>query len=453
MLASPETIVAVSTPAGQGGVGLVRLSGPDAIRIGQRIVRCRAGLGRRARHVEYGRVVVQGQEIDTALAWVLKGPRSYTGEDTVEISCHGSRAVLSAIVEEAVRHGAVVARPGEFTRRAFLNGKMDLLEAEAVVDLVRAESLHGVAAAYGQASGSLSRMVAGLRAGVVGVAARLEAVLDFPEESDVAVDLAGVWRDLGRLAQRAQDLADTFTGAARRHEGVVVAIIGRPNVGKSTLLNRLLGEPRAIVTPVAGTTRDLVEGRTTWSGDSVLLVDTAGLREGGEAVEREGVRRAREVSQSASLVLAVLDGAQGWGAEEAAVLSELGERRCVVVLNKADLGLRKGTGDAELGGRPCVAVSALSGQGMGSLVAAVGRWLPRSKAVEGVSIVRQRHHACIVRVASKLREAAAVLGEGAPIECAAEAVREGCGALGELLGEGAGEEVLERIFAEFCVGK
>lgn len=436
---------------------MVRLSGPAAAAIGRRVFRCVPPLGTRARRVEYGEVCDRtGARVDTALAWVLRGPLSYTGEDMVEITTHGSDVVLERVLNAALEAGAALAGPGEFTRRAFLNGRLDLLQAEAVVDVIQAGGRRSLGLAYGHLRGRLSREVDALTASLTAVLAELEVGLDFPEdevEPRGRVDLA---RGLERFVSRADALLDTFEGARRRQQGRLVALVGRPNVGKSTLLNALLGEERAIVTPVPGTTRDLVEGRCVWSGEIVRLVDTAGLRAGGEEVEKQGVARARSVLTAADVVVPVLDGSVPWTAEDGEVAAAVAGRPVVWVVSKGDLPrqlqLPQGVPGVADGAGP-VEVSGLLGTGLGALRAAVvDRWEVSGSGQE-VALTRQRHRDLLTRAREGAAHGHRALAGGEPEECAAAALRGALGALGELVGREVDDAVLDQIFSEFCIGK
>ena len=431
----------------------MRLSGAQAIRIGQELFRCQPPLGERVRRVEYGRIAAGGREIDTGLAWVLRAPRSYTGEDTVEISCHGSDLVLRTVVEEAVSRGAVLAAPGEFTRRAFLSGQLDLVQAEAVVELIQAGSRDTLASAYGTASGRLSTVVREVKGHLVTALALVEVGLDFADEDVGRIDPKQILDSLQEANSLARRLVDTFEGSRRREQGASVALVGRPNVGKSTLLNALLTEERAIVSSVPGTTRDLVEGQCVWRGELVRLVDTAGLRAVDGAVEREGVARARRAAEEADLVVAVLDLSRPWEEADREVLDFVGRKRGLVLLNKMDLPHRLILPASLAEQLACLPVSALTGEGMELLPGRALDLLPRPNVVDGVCLTRQRHADCLARVVSRTEAARELLLAPQLEECVASELQEGLQALAELLGESVGEEVLDRIFSEFCIGK
>ena len=449
-----DTIVAISTSQGAGGVGIVRLSGPRAIHIGRKLFHSTPPLGERIRYIEYGRVVDGDREIDTGLAWALKAPRSYTGEDTIEISCHGSCLVLETLVHAAVVCGAVTAAPGEFTRRAFLNGRLDLLQAEAVVDLIQAGSKFDLNNAYGHTRGRLSKLVNQLKSCFIKPLSLLEVGLDFSQEDADEVCRQQMLEEIQQAIELGRQLADTFEGSRRRQDGILVVLVGRTNVGKSTLLNGLLGEEKAIVTPIPGTTRDLVEGRTVWAGESVRLVDTAGLRPGKDLAEREGIRRTRESVEAADLVLAVFDASCEWQEEDGEVMELIRSKPTILVLNKSDLTRRLVLSERFRLKHSWLGVSALCDVGLDQLRKRVVRMMPQPNLVEGVGITRQRHHNCLLRAIDRAEEARALLLDQQLDECAVAELREGLNALEEMLGErNVEEELLGQIFSDFCIGK
>lgn len=443
-----QTIVAIATAAAPSGIGIVRLSGPDAISIGRRVFRSVPALGR-PRRVEYGVALGEdGQVIDQALAWVFLNPRSYTGEDTVEISCHGSLAVLEGLVRASVRAGAVLAEPGEFTRRAFLNGKMDLVQAEAVADLIHAAGRFSLENAYGLLAGQLSRAVTEIQQGVLGALAQCEALLDFPD--DVVLGSQTV-RDAGQAAlDHCEALTSTFSTFSRRQDGAVVAIVGPANAGKSSLFNLLLRESRSIVSPLPGTTRDLVEARLFVEGELFRLVDTAGLRESSDPVEAEGVARAHGVAASADIRIVVLDSSQPWDSGFGGLLQGLRAGRDILVLNKSDLAGKLTLPD--LGVRP-IAVSALSGEGVDLVLAAFRDRIPPAPK-EVVGLLHLRHFECLSTAAAALKRALAHLeGRAVALECVAEELRGALVQTHVLLGTQVDDEVLDLVFSRFCIGK
>ena len=448
------TIVAVATPEGHGGIGIVRISGPKAISIGRQLFRCRPALGDRPRQVQYGRVFnANGTVLDTGLAWVLKAPKSYTGEDTVEISSHGSRFVLQSIVEAAVEKGAANAQPGEFTRRAFLNGRIDLLQAEAVLDLIQAGSEHSLQTSYGQASGRLSLLVQDLKKHVVGALSLIEVGLDFVEEEEGSYNKELVERELTAATDLSTKLVESFNGSRQRNKGYLVALIGLPNVGKSTLLNALLNEERAIVSDIPGTTRDLVEGSVVWGKDLLKLVDSAGFRVEGGVVEQEGVRRARGVAKEADIILVVTDTSTPWHQRDADLLKIPSRGTKILVANKCDLLNRQHIPLTIAKSHPPYDVSAAQSTGLRELQEGIKKALPRPQTVDGVGLTRQRHVGLVQGVLASCNRAIQLLEkEGLP-ECAGAELHVALKDTGELLGEDVGEDVLDRIFSEFCIGK
>ena len=450
----PDTVVAISTPRGKGGIGIVRLSGPAALSISQQVFRSRRPLGERIRYVEYGRIWAGGRAIDTGVAWCFAAPHSYTGEDTVEISCHGNMVVLESVVEEALRLGAVAAAPGEFTRRAFLNGRLDLLEAEAVIDLIQASSKAHLDNAYGLASGRLSKMVKELKGQLVKMLSLLEIGLDFSDEDIDNIGRQEIQATLSEVVESSLRLAETFEGTRRRQEGYLVVLIGRPNVGKSTLLNVLLGEDRAIVTPLPGTTRDLVEGRTTWAGETIRIVDTAGIRQSHNLIEKEGIERASQAAGEADVVLAVFDSSTESCEDDIAVLDLLpSNKKSIAVFNKIDLTGAITRSKIKARTSVSVEISALRESGIEKLKREVTAQLPHRAEIDGIGITRQRHQDCFLRVAKSGAVADELLRASQPDECIVAELQDALNALGEMLGETVEEEVLDSIFSQFCIGK
>ena len=380
------------------------------------------------------------------MAWFLKGPKSYTGEDTVEITTHGSDALLELVLDSAIHHGARIAGPGEFTRRAFTNGRIDLLQAEAVVELIHAGSRSGMQAAYGAVSGRLTEVVGSLRKQLAGALVQLEAQLDFVEDigQEELVEVDGI---VSRVIHEARELMQTFEGVRRRRDGWKVVIVGRPNAGKSSLLNALLGEDRSIVADEPGTTRDWVEATLVWEGERIRLVDTAGIREGADRVEAAAVRRSDYQAAHADVVVAVVDGS----GDRAVLEDELANPRwgaTVAVVSKADLPRL-----ARLPvGAEAVPVSAHGGEGLRELRARIMASLPGRDLPDGPALLRERHHEALTHVVALADRARGDLST-ANLELAAASLGEALRLVGELLGESVDEDVLDRIFREFCIGK
>lgn len=438
-----DVIVGPATPAGTSALAVVRLSGPspEALTVARRVAP-RLGAAPRPGSVKRTPLVDrEGRTLDDALVLYFAAPRSSTGEDVVEFFCHGSPAVVAALVESTRRAGARPAAPGEFTRRALANGKVDLAEAEGIARLSTAVSRGAARRALGLVEGRLSARVAALREGLLDALAALEAALDFPEDvgGDTRVSLADVTRGLHELLQLSR------VSAAREHLPVV-AIVGRPNAGKSSLFNVLVGSDRAIVTATPGTTRDAVSETVEIAGERVRLVDTAGLRETQEEVERVGVDVARRAAAGADLVLVALD-ASSVETGENGPLFDREDARHVVVRTKSDLPVvRDTTAD--------VAVSAKTGAGLSELSRLVAERL-RLTETDGELLILERHRSALERAAEATARAATLAGPSSPSasEYVAAELRAALSSLGEITGETATEELLDRIFSTFCVGK
>jgi tRNA modification GTPase len=454
-----ETIAAIATPPGQGGVAIVRLSGPESHAIVAALLRRKAGVVLEPRRVYVGRLVEHsgGRTLDEVLVFAMRGPHSYTGEDTAEIHCHGGSVLTRRILEAVLASGARAAEPGEFTRRAFVNGRMDLAQAEAVGELIAARSDTALRLAWSQLDGQLSGRVDGLRDAVVSARALCEAWIDFPEDDVPEVEDGRLAHELRRVRGELETLAATFERTRVRFEGARVVLAGRPNVGKSSLLNALAGRERAIVTPVAGTTRDVLEAAVTIGGVPAVVTDTAGIRDTDDAIERLGVERARAAIVDAACVVAVFDRSQPLGRADELVVAALAGRPAVAVLNKRDLpaGMDDAALRARVGAAPVVEVSALTGDGLGEFEAAVATLLVGGEPSgdDEVALFRVRHWEAVRRAAAELRRAEEALAGHQPLDLVAADLAAAAAALGTITGAVTSEDVLDRVFAEFCIGK
>jgi tRNA modification GTPase len=458
-----DTIVAISTPLGEAAIGVVRLSGGESLRILERLFRPSSGqpvAEVQPRHAMHGHIVQPDTQrlIDEVIVTVYRAPRSYTGEDVVEISAHGNPVVLRRIVEAACEGGARVAEPGEFTKRAFLNGKLDLSQAEAVCDLIRARSEVAAAAAAEQLSGKLGQEIRSIQSDLTRLMAHLEASLDFADdelEPWGEDELHAVARG---ILDRVNHLLSTYEHGRILREGVTVVITGRPNVGKSSLLNALLRHERALVTPIAGTTRDTIEELTHIRGIPIKAIDTAGIRITDDPVERLGVERARASLAAADLVLLVLDASEGVTAEDELLWSELAPREPLVVVNKCDLACQ-GLGQAlTLNPQPStlVRVSALTGDGIAELEDTIARRAFAGGTAPSGSeamITRLRHKQALEQCAVAVERALGTMKQGLPADFVSIDVRDALLALAEITGENVTDEVIQVIFSEFCIGK
>lgn len=453
-----KTIAAISTAEAPGGIGIVRISGPEALLIGDRVFKAKNG-GRLCASKGYtakfgGAFTQDGEKLDDVVALVFRAPKSYTGEDVVELSCHGGLYVTRRLLREVLAAGAAPAGPGEFTRRAYLNGKMDLAQAESVMQLIGASGEQAARAAQAAGSGALSRKMAAMRESLKGTAAQLAAWADFPDEDVPEVEngplldtLEGHIRELGALL-RGFEQGKVF------REGVDTVICGRPNAGKSTLMNLLAGCSRSIVTEFPGTTRDVIEETVLVGGVPLRLADTAGLRETDDPVEQIGVRAARERMGTAQLVLAVFDSSQPLTKEDRALMESLRGARCIGVINKTDLPL-SGIEEKIEESFACTArISAATGQGLSELEEAIGQALGTvdfNPSAAALSTERQRADAA--RAKSALEEGAGALEAGMTLDAVTVCVEEALSALYALTGENAAEEIVDEVFSTFCVGK
>jgi tRNA modification GTPase len=457
MIREDTTIVALSTPGGTGAISVVRLSGPDAFPVAGRLT----GLspeGAPPRTLRRCSVRdASGGILDSALAAFFPGPRSFTGEDVVEIHLHGNPVVVETVVRAACVAGAAPAEPGEFSRRAFHRGKMDLTQAEGLCDLIAARTEAAARSALRQMRGGLREEIVPLREKLLSLLTLQEAAIDFAEEDDVpAITSLQLAERISEIISRLDRLLRSYEAGRRFRDGATVAIAGVANVGKSRLLNRLAGEERAIVTETPGTTRDYLHADIPVGGVPVTVIDTAGLRETADPVEREGVRRSREIVATADLVLFVLDGSRTAAEEDRSAYEEIGSLPHLLLLNKSDLAAaEEGSGFAGAGKRGALRLSAKTGEGIGDLVAAIAREVaPAEGAIRAQApLTRARQRLAIERAHSALSRATAAAAEGLPPEFPAADVREAALALAELLGEVAPEEVLDAIFTSFCVGK
>ncbi|GAB4262682.1 MAG: tRNA uridine-5-carboxymethylaminomethyl(34) synthesis GTPase MnmE [Deferrisomatales bacterium] len=454
-----DTIAAIATPPGEGGIAIVRLSGPEAEGIGGRLLRTRAGAGvpmaPRSVSVAFAVDPGSGERLDEVVALWMPGPASYTRQDVLEIQCHGGHAAARAILEAAQTLGARLAGPGEFTLRAFLAGRIDLVQAEAVLDVIRARTEESLRIHHSLLSGHLSTHLESWQERLGRVLVAVEAHLDFPEEEVGEPDGAWVAQELQALGEAMVEKLESYRWGRTARDGFTAALVGSPNTGKSSLLNRLAQEDRAIVSPIPGTTRDLVEAWIDAEGVPVRLVDTAGLRAPGDEVEEEGVRRARRAAGGANLVLFVCDGARPLTEEERREARRLAAAGpALPVVNKRDLGAVPAAEVGELFARLPLEVSARTGAGVPSILSALRKaaWDGASPSAEA-PLTRARHRAAVQEALGCVLRARKALEEGVFLELVAAELHGARRHLAELLGWGTPEDVLESIFSEFCIGK
>ena len=464
-----STIAAIATPAGSGGISIIRVSGPNAVPIAAGLFQhCAGGSGKRpagpsfqSHRLYYGHMVdpASGRTLDEVLLSVMKAPRSYTREDVVEINAHGGPVAVRSILEAVMRQGARLAEPGEFTRRAFLNGRIDLTQAEAVADLINARSERSLSSAVAQLEGGLRQAVQTIRASCLDLLVRLEAGIDFPEDVGELIDTRETFTGLQeQVIKPLKQLIRNHVQGRVIHDGLRVAIVGRPNVGKSSLMNRLLARERAIVTPYPGTTRDVIEDTLIVQGVPVMLRDTAGLHVSRDPVETLGMAKTLENSGSADLVLFVLEAHRPLGEEDVRVYEWIRSKPMLIVLNKIDL-LNGSAAKAEVPDdwlpERCVRISALSGQGVEELQERIIRAATGESGIEvaGTLIPNLRQKELLERSLASAAAAAADVVNGSAPELVSINLTQAVDGLGEILGSTVKVDILDAIFSRFCIGK
>jgi len=458
-----DTIAAIATPLGEGGLAVLRISGPEALLIGDR---CFKPAGRSAPRlsnapthtVHFGHILNKGKRVDEALVTVMLAPRTFTREHVIEIACHGGVLPAKMVLETVLQNGARLATPGEFTRRAFLNGRIDLAQAEAVADLIHSRTELALRAASEQLAGKLSHHINKLRDQLMQTLAHIEAHIDFPDE-DIAPDTRA------QLIARLQSVADAIERFLRHasegqilRRGIRVAIAGRPNAGKSSLLNQLLGRDRAIVSVIPGTTRDTIEETANIRGLPIIFIDTAGLREARDEIEIEGIRRSRESFQNAEFILHVLDSSEPLTQADRMYLEEFSAKKRILVLNKTDLPEQFHFGRAKveaMSHAAMVRVSCLTGDGLEDLKDAIKElaWSGEIRAEMLEVMINARHQEALERSHEAVLRTLEALGTGISVELAALDLRLAVNAIGEIVGQTTNEDLLDMIFSQFCIGK
>jgi len=456
-----DTIAAVSTPFGKAGIGIIRVSGPRAEEIAKKIFRPgNPFLALESHRLYLGQITdpSSGQMIDEVLLSFMKAPHSYTKEDVVEINSHSGHTLLSKILQIIVEQGARMARPGEFTFRAFANGRIDLTQAEAVMDLINSRSERGLLLASRQIRGELRDRVKELRTGLIEILARIEAAIDFPEDEPGMLSRE---ETAGFIEKDIIEPVNRFISAyARRKmwmEGIDTVIAGRVNAGKSSLLNRLINEERAIVTSVPGTTRDVIESTIHMKGIPFRLMDTAGIREGKGKIERLGIKRSEQKLEEADLALILIDRSRPMNKDDHRIISRAGREKSLIVVNKIDLPSR--LDEAELNrivdGMKVIRISTLTGEGIDDLLNTIPDKVmendPDSISLSPAPNIR--HKNALTKALANFKGAVENIRNGSPLDIIAMDVREGSDALGEITGETTDEEIYDRIFSEFCLGK
>lgn len=456
-----ETISAVCTAFGEGAIGIIRISGKNALAAGEAIFKaasCRKLADYPVNTLVYGHVYdADGSMVDEVMAVYMRGPHSYTAEDVVEIQCHGGVRSLQKILSLSYAAGARPAEPGEFTKRAFLNGRIDLVQAEAVMDIIKSRSDAALKVAVRQQEGQLSSEVRGLRKELLDVIVNLEAVIDYPEDDIEEMTFASVLDSVNKTAEGVNKLlANAHTGKILR-EGLRVAIIGKPNVGKSSFLNCLLKEDRAIVSEYAGTTRDVIEEQFLLGGIPIVLADTAGIRETEDYVERIGVEKSRRILNEAELAIVVLDGSAPLTEEDFEILELVKGRSYVIIINKSDLGSAniKNSLTGEFKNAPVIELSAKTGEGLDVFTG----WLQKfvygndKHLGDGIYVQNARHENLLKNSLASMQDALNAAEAQMPYDCIMIDLRNAAGFLGEITGDTVRDEIINEIFSKFCIGK
>lgn len=455
-----DTIAAIATALGEGSIAVVRVSGPEAMDTVAKVFKSKADLKEAPTHtVHYGWIADPRTNImlDEVLVTIMRGPRSFTAEDVVEVSTHGGIVAVKSVLELILRSGARMAEPGEFTKRAFLNGRIDLAQAEAVIDLIRSKSDRAFQVAQKQAGGALSKFIVPMRQQLIELLAHVEVNIDYPEHDVEEVTASVIRGNCSQLLEQVNGLLKRADEGKILREGIVTVIVGRPNAGKSSLLNALARDNKAIVTDIAGTTRDIVEESVSLSGIPLKLLDTAGIRETSDVVERIGVERSRGAIEEADLILLVLNNNEPLHEDELKLLKQLKDRPTIVVVNKMDLpSLMELTEvEADFPQERIVQLSAKEGSGIESLEEAVSKLFFSGEVETGdlTYVSNARHIALLHQTRQSLEDAIAATYEGVPIDLIQIDIAASWESLGGILGDAAGDTLLDQIFSQFCLGK
>jgi tRNA modification GTPase len=451
-----DTIAAISTPMGRGGIGIVRISGPLARSVLERIFEPKRGQQPGNFTVRYGRVHDDGAIIDECLASLMLAPASYTTQDIVELSCHGGLASVRKILALALRHGARMAEPGEFTKRAFLNGRIDLSQAEAVLELIDAKTRHAQQSASGKLSGSLSKKVKGARGKILDLQAKIEVSIDFPEYEDEAVSHDEILEEADAAIADMDSLLASFDRGRLLNEGLKVAIAGKPNVGKSSLLNCLMSEDRAIVADIPGTTRDVLSELIHLGGMPLRIMDTAGIRQSKDELELMGVSKSMEAVSSADLVLWVIDSSQAITEEDLGVWDIVKDKAVLGISNKSDLPRHPDAAAIEERFKiPFISMNAKDGEGISSLQDKLSEMFfgGEIEAHADDVFVNLRQKSSLEKAMQSLKQAAYAARERVPADLVSVLLADAFRFLGEITGEEVGDDLIDKIFSDFCIGK
>ena len=455
-----ETIAAISTPQGTGGIGIIRISGKKSFEIATKIFKFKKNFEQIKSHtVNYGKIIdpANSETIDEVLVSKMEQPNTFTREDVVEINCHGGMVVMKRILGLVIKEGARPAEPGEFTKRAFLNGRIDLSQAEAVIDLINSKTGEGSRAAVSQLEGKLSKKLKEVRERLIELIAHIEVTVDYPEHDIEEITGKEVYDKLKIIGLKLEDIVKGFEKGRIIREGINVVIVGKPNVGKSSLLNELLGENKAIVTDIPGTTRDIIEEYVNINGIPVRIVDTAGIRETQDIVEKIGVEKAEKAIENADLVIMMIDAGEGLSGEDEDILERLGNKKVIILINKIDLvddSLVKNI-ERKLNMQNTIKASVKQGLGIEELEKKITDIFLKGEINlnSEILITNVRHKNLIDMTIKSIQEAGSAYESGMPLDCITIDIKDAAEHLGQITGESVNEDVVHQIFSRFCIGK
>lgn len=455
-----DTIAAISTPPGEGAISIVRMSGEEAVSIAQKVFSGKDLTQTKSHTINYGHIVdpKTHEEIDEVMVSLMLAPKTFTREDVVEINCHGGIVATNRILQLLLVNGARLAEPGEFTKRAFLHGRIDLTQAESVMDLIRAKTDRSMKIALNQLDGNLSHLIDSLRKDILDVLAQVEVNIDYPEYDDVEEMTTKLLKEKAiEIKQSIEQLLKTASQGKIMREGLATALVGRPNVGKSSLLNHLLHEDKAIVTDVAGTTRDVIEEYVNVSGVPLKLIDTAGIRETDDKVEKIGVERSKKAIEQSDLVLLVLNAAESLTKEDLELIRLTNDKKRIIILNKTDLEERLDRKElAKISGNaPVYATSILKNEGLEALEEAISKLFFNGieNSQSTVMVTNARHIALLKKAQNSLDSVLEGISSGMPVDLVQIDMTEAWNLLGEITGESYEDELLDQLFSQFCLGK